>query len=74
MSATRPQLARFRLSGSAVGEKMMTTRVRADVLAGMFYNQMLADDAFVEAMTAAFAEGAPNRIPPFLPRHRTGFG
>lgn len=104
MSATRPQLARFRLSGSAVGEKMMielyavilvlwvilplplgtgnadltldyaygdkffTTRVRADVLAGMFYNQMPADDAFVEAMTAAIADIARQMDAAGVPR------
>ena len=92
MGNTPPQLARFRLGGSAVGEKMMielyavihvlwvilplplgtgtseleleydyggkvyTSKVRKKVLAGMFYNQMPADDAFVDAMTAAITD------------------
>ncbi len=91
-SSTPPRLARFRLSGDAVGDKMMielyavihvlwvilplplgtgeadltleydyggtvyTSKVRKKVLAGMFYNQMPADDAFVDALAAAIAD------------------
>ncbi|HSI03883.1 MAG TPA: hypothetical protein VLC93_05380, partial [Myxococcota bacterium] len=38
------------------GGTVYTTKVHKKVLAGMFYNQMPADDAFVDAMTAAIAD------------------